>query len=78
MTPGKNYESSFEFTRIGDDSAHARSLTFKFTQAAAGDRAEVVRNLDLKNLDVGKYRITLVVRGEGQEARATGCLTIVK
>jgi hypothetical protein len=78
MTPGKNYESSFEFTRVGDDSAHTRPLTITFTQAAASDRAEVIRNLGLKSLDVGKYRITLVVRGEGKEARATGCLTIVK
>ncbi len=78
MVPGKNYASSFEFARIDADSARARPLTIKFTQAATGDRGEVIRNLGLKSLDVGKYRLTLVVRGEGKEVRTTGCLTIVK
>jgi hypothetical protein len=78
MTRGKKYESSFQFTRIDEDSARSQPFTIAFTQAATGDRAEVIHNLGLKTLEVGKYRITVVVRGEGNEARATGCLTIVK
>ncbi|MGH7593012.1 MAG: hypothetical protein ACRELE_04065 [Gemmatimonadales bacterium] len=78
LTAGSTYQHRFEFFRANDDPKHGPRLALSFTQPAAQARIEVSRSVDLKNLEPGRYRVTLTVSGDGSQATAVGWLTIVK
>ncbi|MES1259085.1 MAG: hypothetical protein ABUL71_00725, partial [Gemmatimonadota bacterium] len=78
MVAGEAYETKFEFFRSSDDPKRAARLTIAFPMNASQSRMEISRNLGLKNLDPGQYRVKLTVRGKSGETTATGWVNIIK
>jgi hypothetical protein len=78
MVPWTSYQTSFEFFRFDDKPTQPPRLSIAFSSQATGTRLEVSRTFGLKNLDPGRYRMKVTVRGGASVAETSAWLTIVK
>lgn len=75
--PGQRYQTRVDFIEGGrSDDRPALSLTF--TEVASSIRAEVLREVGLKNLTPGRYQVRVTVTGEEESSSETAWLTVVK
>ena len=78
MRPGASYQTRFEFWRADDDPKRGPRLALSSDQVAQQPRMEVSRSLGLQRLDPGRYRVKLIVSGDGASATAMAWLTIAR
>ncbi len=76
MVPGTTYQTSFEFFRFDDKPTRPPRLSISFSSTATSPRLEVSRSVGLKNLDPGRYRMKVTVRGGGSVAETIAWLAI--
>ena len=77
LKTGERYQTRVEFIEAArTDDRPALSLTF--ADEAPGTRMEVLREVGLKNLDPGRFRVRVTVSGGDASTSETAWLTVVK
>jgi len=78
LTDGESYAHRLELSRADDPAGEPPRLAVGFVLVAAGDRAEVTRELGVGRLDPGSYRVRVTVTHGDRVVEAISWVRIVK
>lgn len=78
MKPSLEYQATLEVFLADDPKEKRPQLSISFVQPAKSGLIEIQRDVALKNLKPGRYRVRLAISGGGEQAFGSTILTIVK
>ncbi|MEO5800881.1 MAG: GWxTD domain-containing protein [Gemmatimonadales bacterium] len=74
--PGESYQTVLEIFKSSDEKQPAR-ISLAFRETATKAAGEVLRTVDLRNLEPGSYRLRVTVRGTNTETDRSATLNVV-